>query len=222
MGVAAITQTGDRVEGLRFDQRKEATRDVILDAAHRVLGQVGYERITTRRIAEEAGVNIATLHYYFGTKELLLSETVRYALSRNQMQLRAAIEEAPDATTALSQAFHMVWQIAQERRGILRYDLVIRALRDADARTEAQKVYTEYRRMVEAIVERHIATGGKLQEGLTPSQFASCIVSSVDGIVLQHAIMQDDAAARNSLAMILQYSLTLMGVSDAQEVRIDE
>jgi AcrR family transcriptional regulator len=220
MGVAAITQTGDRVDGQRLDQKREATRDVILEAAHRVLGQVGYERITTRRIAEEAGVNIATLHYYFGSKEQLLSETVRYALSRNQVQLRAAIEEAPDAPTALAQAFQTVWQIARERRGILRYDLVIRALRDEDARTEAQKVYTAYRGMVEAIVERHIATGGTLTEGVTPAQFAGCIVSAVDGVVLQHAVMHDDDTARNSLAMILQYALTLMGVSDAQTARI--
>lgn len=220
MGIAAIAKTGERVEGQRFDQRKEATRDVILEAAHRVLGQVGYERITTRRIAEEANVNIATLHYYFGSKEQLLSETVRYALSRNKEQLQAVIDGAPDAPTALALAFQSVWQIAQERRGILRYDLVIRALRDEDARKEAKSVYTSYRRMVETIVERHIASGGTLSMGLTPAEFACCIVSAVDGVVLQHAIMRDNEAARKSLAMILQYALTLMGVSDAQGVRI--
>ena len=52
-----------------IEQRREQIRIQILEAAAIALTRGGYERITTRRIAEEAGVNIATLHYYFGTKE---------------------------------------------------------------------------------------------------------------------------------------------------------
>jgi TetR/AcrR family transcriptional regulator len=44
----------------------------LLDAAERLLVDVGYAGITTRRLAEEAGVNHGLVHYYFGSNENLL------------------------------------------------------------------------------------------------------------------------------------------------------
>lgn len=44
----------------------------LLDAAERLLVDVGYAGITTRRLAEEAGVNHGLVHYYFGSNENLM------------------------------------------------------------------------------------------------------------------------------------------------------
>jgi AcrR family transcriptional regulator len=46
--------------------------EALLDAAERLLVEIGYARITTRRLAEEAGVNHGLVHYYFGSNENLL------------------------------------------------------------------------------------------------------------------------------------------------------
>lgn len=53
------------------------SRDRILDAARRVFAQFGSAGATTRRIAEEAGVNEVTLFRHFGSKETLLEEAAR-------------------------------------------------------------------------------------------------------------------------------------------------
>ena len=44
---------------------------VLLDAARRHFAARGFDGARTRAIAEEAGVNLALLHYYFGSKEEL-------------------------------------------------------------------------------------------------------------------------------------------------------
>ena len=49
----------------------------ILDAAARVYAMLGFRGATTRRIAEEAGVNEVTLFRTFGSKEALISEAIR-------------------------------------------------------------------------------------------------------------------------------------------------
>lgn len=54
-----------------------ANRQLILDAAARVYGEVGFRGATTRRIAAEAGVNEVTLFRIFGSKASLLSEALR-------------------------------------------------------------------------------------------------------------------------------------------------
>jgi TetR/AcrR family transcriptional regulator len=51
---------------------RSAAEEALLDAAERLLVEVGYARITTRRLAEEAGVNHGLVHYYFGSNEHLL------------------------------------------------------------------------------------------------------------------------------------------------------
>jgi AcrR family transcriptional regulator len=51
---------------------RSTAEDALLDAAERLLVDVGYAGITTRRLAEEAGVNHGLVHYYFGSNENLL------------------------------------------------------------------------------------------------------------------------------------------------------
>src|ERR1019366_3297793 len=53
------------------------TRDHILVAAARLYGEHGFRGTTTRRIAEQAGVNEVTLFRLFGTKTALLLEAMR-------------------------------------------------------------------------------------------------------------------------------------------------
>jgi AcrR family transcriptional regulator len=52
------------------------TEQALLDAAERLLVEVGYARITTRRLAEAAGVNHGLVHYYFGSNEALLVQAL--------------------------------------------------------------------------------------------------------------------------------------------------
>ena len=51
---------------------RSAAEEALLDAAERLLVEVGYAGITTRRVAEAAGVNHGLVHYYFGSVENLL------------------------------------------------------------------------------------------------------------------------------------------------------
>jgi AcrR family transcriptional regulator len=53
-------------------EARTTAEDALLDAAERLLVDVGYAAMTTRRIAEEAGVNHGLVHYYFGSNENLM------------------------------------------------------------------------------------------------------------------------------------------------------
>jgi TetR/AcrR family transcriptional regulator len=51
---------------------RQETEEAFLDAAERLLVEVGYAGITTRRLAQEAKANHGLVHYYFGSMENLL------------------------------------------------------------------------------------------------------------------------------------------------------
>ena len=57
-------------------EARTAAEEALLDAAERLLVDVGYAGITTRRLAEEADVNHGLVHYYFGSIENLLVRTL--------------------------------------------------------------------------------------------------------------------------------------------------
>lgn len=48
------------------------TKDTILDAAEKLFAVEGFHKSSIRAITREAGVNLASVNYYFGSKEALL------------------------------------------------------------------------------------------------------------------------------------------------------
>jgi len=60
------------VDVAKVSTARSAAEEALLDAAERVIVDAGYAGITTRRLAEEAGVNHGLVHYYFGSVENLL------------------------------------------------------------------------------------------------------------------------------------------------------
>jgi len=72
---------------------RTAAEEALLDAAERLLADVGYAGITTRKLAEEAGINHGLVHYYFGSNENLLVQALERFTGRliaRQRELYAA------------------------------------------------------------------------------------------------------------------------------------
>jgi len=59
-------------------------KEKILLAAETLFSQFGFEGVSTRALAREAGVNIAMLSYYFGSKEKLYESTIQYLMDRRR------------------------------------------------------------------------------------------------------------------------------------------
>lgn len=67
-------------------EQRVATRTAILDATSRSLVEDGYAGLTTRRVAELAGIAQSTVMHHFETREALLADAV------SQLALRLADE----------------------------------------------------------------------------------------------------------------------------------
>jgi AcrR family transcriptional regulator len=96
------------------------TEEAFLDAAERLLVEVGYAGITTRRLAQEANANHGLVHYYFGSMENLLVRVLERFTERliaRQRAMYAAegpfIEKWRTAMSYLDEdtasGYHKVW-----------------------------------------------------------------------------------------------------------------
>jgi AcrR family transcriptional regulator len=93
---ATPTPQRGRTDGALLDRRDPgATRGAILSAARTVLLQGGYARLSTRGVAELAGVPLSQIHYHFGSKqELILA--VLAAENERLLERQAAMFAGPE------------------------------------------------------------------------------------------------------------------------------
>jgi TetR/AcrR family transcriptional regulator, regulator of biofilm formation and stress response len=79
--------------------RGAARREALLDAVLRVVAEAGVDAVTHRRVAEVAGLPLASTTYYFESKEHLLTAALERAAERDIERLRALLRDAPERTT---------------------------------------------------------------------------------------------------------------------------
>src|SRR6266498_3361578 len=68
------------------------SRTALLDATEQVLRSEGYAAVSSRRIAEEAGLKQQLVYYYFHTMDDLLLATFRRRTERALERLKATLE----------------------------------------------------------------------------------------------------------------------------------
>ncbi|MEO1057726.1 MAG: TetR/AcrR family transcriptional regulator [Actinomycetota bacterium] len=88
-----------------WDERQERTRNDVLDAVGSLIAEGGVEHLTMRRLAERAGVAVATLYNQFGDREGVIVAYVSRGLDDLEQRLDAAPADDPiDATRAVFDA----------------------------------------------------------------------------------------------------------------------
>ena len=93
-------------------------REQLLLAALRVYGTAGTRGATTRRIAQEAGVNEVTLFRHFGSKDALLRDAVQSTYERSV--LRPLPDEPVDPAAELTEWCHRHHEFLTRIRFVLR------------------------------------------------------------------------------------------------------
>ena len=67
--------------------RNDGTREKLLLAALDLFGRYGFDGVSTRKLAEQAGVNLQAINYYFGNKRGLYNAVANYLIERLQVRV---------------------------------------------------------------------------------------------------------------------------------------
>ncbi|HNA33591.1 MAG TPA: TetR/AcrR family transcriptional regulator [Flavobacteriales bacterium] len=89
--------------------RAQRTYRAIVEAGARILERHGYEALTTNRVAELAGVGIASLYEYFPNKHALTAEVVRHVLDGLLADLGASTQLVTSAPPGSPEAAMTAW-----------------------------------------------------------------------------------------------------------------
>jgi len=86
----------DLIEPAVADETQAATKAAVFAAAERLFALHGFQNVSVRDITAEAGVNLASVNYHFGSKDALLFEIFRRRTGELNRERARMLHEAND------------------------------------------------------------------------------------------------------------------------------
>jgi len=136
-----------------------STEEKIKQAARKVFTQKGYAATRTRDIAEEAGINLALLNYYFRSKEeILFNIHLLYITPLIESQTRRVNENASSTRVAYEVIYEHL-NVIVESPGMLQSFIEHQRELSDERRAEMRANRKTYRRLVEESFRRDVELG---------------------------------------------------------------
>jgi AcrR family transcriptional regulator len=166
--------------------RADTRRAALVRAAYDLIAAHGLEGLRTRDIAARAGVNIATLHYYFPTKEALIAGVAGH-LAQQFVTVGGppVVGGAEPALDRLRQEFAdaRVYQSERPDMLVVMQELMLRARRDPAVAAIVAPLTQGWRMSIERMVAGGIAAGVFRPE-LDPAAAADHVMAALGGVLL--------------------------------------
>jgi AcrR family transcriptional regulator len=165
----------------------EVRRQDLVAAAYQIIAERGFEGLRVREVAGRAGVNIATLHYYFASKDALVHGVVEYILSQFLTVTAPAL--AVDTASAPQQLRGMFADLRHQLQEMPQMFLVLTELhlrthRDPAVGVALRGLNQGWHAYVRGIFAEGIQQG-LFRPDLDPDHAASLLIALIKGMSLQ-------------------------------------
>ena len=165
-------------------------RRALVAAAYRRIAEAGFEGLRTRDVAADVGVNIATLHYYFPTKEALIRGVIGHAMQRFQ----ATLPDGGDPLDQLRGHLRGLAALMREDRQLwaVMGELALRAPRDPDLANVFRQTDAYWHRSLRGLIAA-ARDQGAVAATVDPDDTATLVMAALRGVSLPTAAGFDPA-----------------------------
>jgi TetR/AcrR family transcriptional regulator, regulator of biofilm formation and stress response len=168
--------------------RGTARREALLDAVLRVVAEAGVDAVTHRRVAEAAGLPLASTTYWFESKEQMLTAALERAADRDIERLNAFLGETPErAADPLGLAVRAILgpneDSGQTRTLLATYTLMLEAARQPALREVTTRWTEAY---MEALPPLLAAAGSR--HGRSDAEL---LLAAADGLLIEQLASDD-------------------------------
>ena len=167
----------------------------LLSAAAELIAELGWTAVSTRILAERAGVTPGLVHYHFPSLQALLRDAALGMIS----DLLSGIESIFDDGRSLDRGVEMMLGSLDAYSGgdstsVLFTETYLAAIRDETLRIELIALVDEFRRKLARWLSEH---GVK-----TPADTAAVLAAAIDGVMLHRGL--DPQLTSSSVAPVLR------------------
>ena len=209
----AARANGDAVADVRRDQ--------MLAAAATLIAERGFSDTRIADVASRVGASPALVIYYFGTKDSLLTEALRWS----ERSFYAATEEMLRTTTTIRARLETLveWPLVSDVPASLPsdwglwFDLWAQAFRHPEVKKDRAELDAQWRDLISRLVRSGIEEG-EIEE-VDVETFAIMWGSLLDGLVVQVALEDPVVDVGRARSIALQVAFKELGLSDEKAPR---
>ena len=175
--------------------RGHAVRTRLLTAAADLIGEIGWNAVSTRNLADRAGVGPGLVHYHFDSLQALLRQAALAEMRHVLEEVNTAVAEAGDLAEGLDAMLSQLDDYTgADPSSRLVIEAYLAATRDSELHTQMAEVMLGWRAaMSEALgAARHPH----------PDAAAALLLAALDGLFLQKGL--DPDLSHTALAPLLR------------------
>ena len=191
----------------------DARRDQMLLAAAHLIAERGFSDTRIADVAERVGASPALVIYYFGTKDSLLTEALRWS----ERSFYAAVEEMLQETPSLrARIENLVEACLPESKDVpddwgLWFDLWAQAFRHPEVKKDRAELDEQWRALIARVVEAGIA-GNEIAQ-VDVQAFTVMWAALLDGLVVQVALEDPVVDVAMATRVALEVAVKELGLS---------
>ncbi|MCP3804932.1 TetR/AcrR family transcriptional regulator [Allokutzneria sp. A3M-2-11 16] len=171
-------------------------RERLTGAAPGLIVELGWAGVSTRVLAERAGVTPGLVHYHFSSLQALLSEAAIGALTRLVDDLGALLEQAKSPEEAVEGMLTALSEYSgSDPMSLLVTETFLATTRDAELRGAVGEVLADFRARLAAWFAEHGVAD--------PEATAAVLAATVDGLLLHRALLPEPEAAATVLRRLV-------------------
>jgi AcrR family transcriptional regulator len=171
----------------------ERRREELVRAAFNQIAERGFEGLRTREVAAEVGVNIATLHYYFPTKESLIRGVVEHAMGRFRSTLAPHGSPSDQLRNHLRAVRKLL--VNEPELGTVMGELALRSARDKSIAAIITEMYDAWHATMRGLLRRAVKQGD-LRPELDSDGVAAVVVATLTAMTLPTGAPRSEQALR--------------------------
>ncbi|MGA7271850.1 MAG: TetR/AcrR family transcriptional regulator [Acidimicrobiia bacterium] len=177
------------------------TRRRLMGAAVELIAEQGWAGVTTRAVAERAGVNHSLVHYHFGSVDGLLFQAATAALAEAGDEALALLEDDDLASGLKASLEALAETVEQGPLAVATVEFLVQACRHDEMRAWLGDVLTQYREVMAERFRR--AKADEALADLDPEALAVLVAALFDGLTL-HLIVDPDLDLQQAIDTLVQ------------------
>ncbi len=164
------------------NRRGVKSRELVLDAAERVMAEHGFEAATIARVVQEAGIPLSSVYHYYGSNDGILLAVMERGAERFFADLPHWHRRNGEPAEHLATIISPVARALERHPDFLRLLIVFAAQPPAVAGDEIQAVVTRVRRLgLERLQEQLAIAFDEDPDSATITRLARFALAAIDG-----------------------------------------